>query len=291
MAKYIKILPEHFEAIKKDFDEMLASGKFADGKVNFTRSLGTVNRGATVCFTEIAWLKMTTLIREFDKEVAWHGVAYRGEDATKDEYIISDILVYPQEVTGVTVNTDQEEYQNWLMEQEDDVFNNVRMQGHSHVSMGTTPSVTDLAHQEKILEQLDDTMFYIFMIYNKRGEKTIKIYDLSKNILFETSDISVCVIDGGIGMERFIRESKAMVKDKVATPVYSQNNTGYQSNYQKGIYGSGYYDADDDYYYRGYGGYGMYSNVDANKNKNKGSKADNKPTEVLPKNKKGKRKS
>lgn len=290
MAKYIKILPEHFDEVKHAFEEMLSSGKFSDGKVSFTRSLGTVNRSAKVYFTEIAWLKMTALVREFDKEVAWHGVAYRGEDATKDEYIISDILVYPQEVTGVTVNTDQEEYQNWLMGQEDDVFNNIRMQGHSHVNMSTTPSGPDLAHQEKILEQLDDAMFYIFMIYNKRGEKTIKIYDLSKNILFETSDISVSVIEGEVGMERFIRESKNLVKNKVTTPIYSQGNTGYQSNYQKGVYGNSYYDADDDYYYRGYCGYGSYSNVNTNQSKSKGSESDNKPTEVLPKNKKGKRK-
>lgn len=286
MAKYIKILPECFDEIKKDFEKMLESGKFADGKVSFTRNLGNITRSAKVYFSEIAWLKMNALIREFDKEVAWHGVAYRGADPEKDEYIITDILVYPQEVTGVTVNTDQEEYQNWLMGQDDEVFNNIRMQGHSHVNMSTSPSGVDTAHQEKILEQLDDTMFYIFLIYNKRGEKTIKIYDLAKNILFETSDVVVSVIESEFGMEKFIRESKNMVKTKSLNTSSNNSSTNYRTN----IYGSGYYDSYDDYYYRGYGSESLYGNSYSNQGKKQEIKKDNKPTEVLPKDKKGKRK-
>lgn len=38
-------------------------------------------------------------------------------------------------------------------------------------------------------------MFYIFMIWNKRGEKTVKIYDLRENILFETADVTVTMPD------------------------------------------------------------------------------------------------
>ena len=38
-------------------------------------------------------------------------------------------------------------------------------------------------------------MFYIFLIYNKKGDKTFKIYDLAKNVLFETSDVTVKIIN------------------------------------------------------------------------------------------------
>jgi hypothetical protein len=182
MAKIIKITPECMDEIRKDFEDALSSAKLSDGKINFTKTFGNVKRDATVYFTELAWLKMQTLIREFDKEVAWHGLAYRGDDPEKDEYYIKDILVYPQEVAAATVNTDQEKYQMWLMNHEDDVFNNIRMQGHSHVNMGVTPSSVDTSLYDRILEQLDDRMFYIFLIYNKRGEKTYKIYDLAKNV-------------------------------------------------------------------------------------------------------------
>ena len=240
MSKNIKITDESLNEVRKAFEEALSTGKFSDGKITFTKTLGIVNRKATVFFTELAWLKMQTLIREFDKEVAWHGIAKRGEDASKDEYYITDILVYPQEVTGATVSTDQEKYQMWLMNHDDEIFNNIRMQGHSHVNMGVTPSSVDTSLYDRILEQLDDDMFYIFMIWNKRKEKTIKIYDLAKNILFDTSDVTVEVLDDGTGIEKFLKDAKDAVKDKPTTPT-----TTYQSPY-RGSYGYGGY----------YGGYG-----------------------------------
>lgn len=246
MSKLIKMTPEYIEEVRKEFDEALSSSKFADGKINFTKTFTSINRKATIFFTEIAWLKMQTLVREFDKEVAWHGITTRGEDEAKDEYYITDILVYPQEVTGSTVNTDQEKYQMWLMNHDDDVFNNIRMQGHSHVNMGTTPSGVDTSLYERILEQLDDDMFYIFMIWNKKKEKTIKIYDLAKNIMFETKDVTVEVMDDSTGVEQFLKGAKEMVVDKpnaYFTTAYRGNNYsgygGHGSSYSgcSGFYG------------------------------------------------------
>jgi hypothetical protein len=215
----------------QEFYEILRTGKFSDGKINFTKTLGTVDRKATVLFTEMAWQKMQTLIREFDKEVAWHGVAERCEE--KDTYLISDILVYPQEVTGSTVTTDQNEYEMWLMKQEDDVFNNIRMQGHSHVNMSTSPSSVDLNLYDGILSQLDSDMFYIFMIYNKRGEKTVKLYDLRENILFETADVTVAVKEVG-DLTGFLEEAKELVVTKTynygaGVRAYGNSYPGYPS--------------------------------------------------------------
>lgn len=234
MSKIIKITPECFDEICKDFESALRNVKAVDGKVSYTKSFGYIARKAVLYFTEKAWLKMQTLIREFDKEVAWHGIAYRGEDASKDEYYINDILVYPQEVTGATVNTDQEKYETWLMSQEDEVFNNIRMQGHSHVNMGTTPSGVDVTHQEKILDQLEDDMFYIFVIWNKRGEKTIKIYDLAKNVLFDTNDVIVEITDKGLGLSAFLEDAKKLVQEK--KPPAQVNVTPYKGAYNSGGY-------------------------------------------------------
>lgn len=217
MSKIIKMTSQNLDELRKDFEEALKGVKLSDGKINFTKTFGNIQMKATLYFTELAYLKMLTLVREFDKEVAWHGIAKR-HDTEEDAYIISDILVYPQEVTGATVNTDQEKYQMWLMSHEDDVFDNIRMQGHSHVNMGTTPSTVDTSLYERLLDQLDDTMFYIFLIWNKRNEKTIKIYDLAKNVLFETADVTVSLIEDGTGMEKFLSTAKEMVQDKKYTP-------------------------------------------------------------------------
>lgn len=218
MAKIIQLTPECIEQARHEFEESLAKLKLSDGKITFTKSFSTIQRRATIYFTEIAWLKMQTLIREFDKEVAWHGVTVRGEDPEKDEYFITDIIVYPQTVTGVTVTTDQEEYEHWLDGLDNDVFNNLRMQGHSHVNMGTTPSGVDNNLYESILGQLKSTMFYIFMIWNKRGEKTIKLYDMAKNVLFETADCTVSILDDGTGTEAFLKDAKSKVRNAPTVP-------------------------------------------------------------------------
>ena len=224
MAKLIKIGPECLEEVRKEFEESLKNLKLSDGKISFTKTLGTIQSRADLNFTDIAWQKMQALVREFDKEVAWHGIAFRDEDPDKNAYTITDILVYPQEVTGATVTTDQTKYQTWLMDHDDDVFNNIRMQGHSHVNMAVSPSSVDTDLYERILDQLDDTMFYIFLIWNKRGEKTVKIYDLAKNILFETSDVDVHILGNGFDMNAFLTDAREKVQTKPVT--VTQGNYG-----------------------------------------------------------------
>lgn len=245
MAKIIKITTDFIEEIRKDFEDAVKTMKLSNGRFSFSKSFASIKRDAKVVFKKQAWDKMQGLIKGFSEEVAWHGVAYRGPDGT-DEYYITDILVYPQEVTGATVTTDQEKYQTWLMSHDDEVFNNIRMQGHSHVNMGVTPSGVDNNLYESILEQLGEDMFYIFLIYNKKGDKTFKIYDLKKNVLFETTDVKVEVEDDG---EQEIRidgvsddEKKIMIdalnthrtndfvkkaRDMVKRKQYNYNNSSY----------------------------------------------------------------
>lgn len=233
MSKPIRMTDEHRRQILQEFATSLQGAKLADGKISFIKTFTLEKQKATVYFTASAWTKMVMLIKEFDKEVAWHGVAYRSEDESKNEYYITDILVYPQEVTGATVNTDQERYQTWLYQHDDEVFNNIRMQGHSHVNMGVSPSGVDTTHQEQILEQLEDDMFYIFMIWNKSFNHYFKVYDMKKNILFESGDVDVKIADGGIGLDEFIKSAKDMVKNKGYTPgTYAGYNGNTYSGYR-----------------------------------------------------------
>lgn len=218
MAKFIKVTDEEIEKLRKDFEDTLKNLKMSDGKISITKTFGTIDRKATLYFSEIAYLKMKMLVNESSKEIGWHGIAKRGDDPDKDEYYITDIMVYPQEVTAATVTTDQEKYSEWLMTQED--FDNIRMQGHSHVNMSTSPSSVDDVLYEGILDQLEDDMFYIFMIWNKRDERTIKIYDMAKNVLFETADVNVMVIHD-LGIIDFLDDAKNKVTEKQYATSYS----------------------------------------------------------------------
>lgn len=262
MSKVIKMNDDIKEILRKKFEEALEeSDMLTDGKFSYNVTLQASTEKASVIFTESAWLKMQALIREFDKEVAWHGVATRADADGENRYLISDILVYPQNVTGATVNTDQEEYQTWLMSHDDDVFNNIRMQGHSHVNMGVTPSSVDETLYEKFINQLEDDMFYIFMIWNKKGDKTIKIYDMAKNTMFDTSDCEVRILDNQIGIEGFIKNAKESVKDRVFTSTKTTSKTTTTKSYSaKDYHQSSLDDWYEDYEYPTWEGYGYYNN-------------------------------
>lgn len=238
MSKSIKIDKQFLETAKADFLKMCDEGKFTDGKIVFNRTFGgNTNKKANLYIEDIAWNKMKALVDEFDKEVAWHGIAKRREE--EGEYIIEDILVYPQTVSASTVVTDQEKYQMWLYEQEDDVFNNIRMQGHSHVNMSTSPSGVDTTYYQGIIDQMSDDMFYIFMILNKKGSRHVEIWDKKINTIFETADITVTLlIDPEDPINKLIKDAKEKVKDepKPATPTYNYK-TGY-SGYSGSYYGN-----------------------------------------------------
>lgn len=215
MAKYIKVTDDIREQIIKEFVEKVGGLKSANGKLTYTKEIGTNDRKALLLYTELAYTKVATLVNNWSDEIAWHCLARRGDDPEKDEYVIYDVMIYPQEVTGTTVTTDQEKYQTWLYEQPDDVFNNIRCQSHSHVNMGVSPSAVDDKLYEEILSQLTDNMFYIFTIHNKKGDMWVAIYDLEKNLLFTGKDVEWNIIEDGTGILDLIDDAKEKVKKHV----------------------------------------------------------------------------
>jgi len=238
MAKLIKVTPDILEEAVRSFSEALKTMRLTEGKISFQKTVAGSERKATVIFSELSWLKMSTLVREYESEIAWHGTARRGED---DIYYVDDIVVYPQTVTGSTVTPDQVLYQNWLMEQPDEIFNSIRFQGHSHVNMGVTPSTVDTAWYEEILSQLDDTMFYIFMIVNKKGDRYVSIYDMAKNLWFGSADVAVKIRDDGLGIEGFLKDAENKVTRVTYTPpattypTYSGQHSGTTTANKKNV--------------------------------------------------------
>jgi len=231
MSKMIKMTPEALQEAREAFEEALRNVKMSDGKLAFAKSFELPDKKATLYYTPAAWFKMCNLLDTFSQEVAWHGVAERVE-GEEYAYLVTDIVVYPQVVSGATVEMDETEYSNWLMNNmEAPWFGNLHMQGHSHVNMATSPSQTDIDHQNEILAQLPEDGFYIFVIYNKSLSHTDKIFDLRENILFESKDITTKLKLDGVDMEAFLKESKEIVKTKTyqyITPTY-QNQPAKQT--------------------------------------------------------------
>lgn len=226
MSRPIFMSDEIIAQTLEDMKQKLITAKMTDGVFKYTNSFTyEEHERAQVVFEPMAYVKMMCLVAQNKDEVGWHGTVERvGDDPI---FRITDILVYPQEVTGVTVTPDQEEYQTWLMELDDEVFNKLHFQAHSHVEMGVSPSTTDLAHQESIVAQLrPDKDFYIFLIINKRHEVNFKIYDMPNNILYESADIDMKVDGGELDMQAFLKDAAS----KVTRRTFNTYNNGYSYN-------------------------------------------------------------
>ena len=198
------------QTAREDFAVMLDGVKMSDGKLSYSKSFKYTDSSAIVWLAPEAYKKILALVTEFSEEVGWHGTVSRSGE---NEFIVEDVFVYPQEVTGSTVNTDQEAYTKWLYELDDEVFCKIRMQGHSHVNMGVSPSGVDDRHRQQILDQLESDMFYIFMVWNKRLEIHTLVYDMERNILYENKDVDVKLL-GNDDADVFLADAREKVQKK-----------------------------------------------------------------------------
>lgn len=217
----------------------------------------------TISFTPVAYTKMMMLVEVNNKEVGWHGTVERQDN----NFVITDILVYPQVVTSTTVEPPQEEYNQWQANLPDDIHNELRFHGHSHVNMGTSASSVDTKFQQDIVKMINNTDFYIFMIINKKGEFNIYLYDGVLNLIYKatskdthpevvltTDNIQsfgkiICVPSEDYdALVSFKNEAKDMVtepKPNSNTGVNSQNTIKLSSAEIQDIFGVSYLDATD----------------------------------------------
>ena len=156
-------------------------------------------------------------------EIAWQGTVKR----TGNIFTITDVFLYPQTVSGATVNTDQVEYQNWLNNiEEDETINTMRFQGHSHVNMSTQPSGVDLNLYNDILQTQQKNDYYIFVIMNKSLSFNWFLYDLAQNTIFENNDIIVELPE----INQVYKDKDKFCKQPVPT---WQSNYRYNSSFGK----------------------------------------------------------
>lgn len=168
---------------------------------------------------------MTNLMMTTATEIGWHGTIIR-EDSV---YTVTDIFMYPQIVTAATVETDEADYVKWCMELPDDVINSLRFHGHSHVNMAVNPSGIDNTFYGKLLQQIPEDDFYIFMIRNKLGSVNVWLYDLATNCLYDSADIDIEVeLDAETSLAEWTRDQKTefITLPPVKTFGATQPNTG-----------------------------------------------------------------
>jgi hypothetical protein len=214
MKKTLINLTESKEKIKELLLEQLENTTFYDlSKIDLKLDASKILEETlpdvedpTIYITPTAYIKMRTLVEETDVEIAWHGVVHRQGRI----FVITDILVYPQKITSVTVESDDDLYPNWCMELPDDVLNNMRFQGHSHVNMGVTPSSVDEDYYTRLLTQVHD--YYIIMVTNKHEAMTLRLYDVENNILYSDLDLNIYLPDVHKDNIAWYEEQKEMLQ-------------------------------------------------------------------------------
>lgn len=254
MARYINIKETDFNSIKEqallDFEIMLNKLAETPDKLLDTISfrekytLGPTNiQKQTVFITASAYLKMLTYVLKSEKEIAWHGTVLTDFEKYPNKYFITNAFLYPQLVSGATVTTDQTKYNNWTMELEDEVFNSMRLQGHSHVNFAVSPSSVDTTFYEELVQNLHNGEFYIFMIMNKKQELYFRIYDTANNIMYDKEDIIITII--GEDNEDFLSDISIELKEHITDRTFQFANT---KNTAKTHYLDGKMVTADEYY-------------------------------------------
>lgn len=255
MSRKIKIDEDEIKMLMGNFESLLRTQTFRDGKVDYQFKFKDTDESATLFFTCEAWFKMQSLVKDFNGEVQWSGIVERVDDFT---WIITDIMVFPHEVTSTTVTSDQRKYEEWIDALDDNTFNHLRFHGHSHVNMGVFPSGLDLQVRQNVISQItptDNEAYYIFMILNKKDEWSAEIYDIKNNLLFGKADIEVKVlINDNLMLDAFLASAHELAVEPPKPVVvndgkkkHKKDNCNYYggNNYPIGFNDSRDYDDDD----------------------------------------------
>lgn len=204
----------------------------------------------TIYITPNAYIKMRMLVDKSDKEIGWYGIVNEmpGLQAT---YIIEDIVVYPQKVTGVTVEQDEDRMFEFEMSLTTEQVNHKRFHGHSHVNMGTSPSGVDESFYQDLLSQVTD--YFIITITNKRNEYTTRFYDVANNILYTDVPIQLIQDDGSLYLDWY-ETNKEQVKEhtytttQVTKPTFTTNKSKTKTPTKTKQKQTSIFDYEDDYW-------------------------------------------
>lgn len=182
-----------------------------------------------VFITSEAYIKMRTLVDKTSTELGWYGFVSKlpGLD---NVYVIEDIIVYPQKVTGATCEQDEDKMFEFEMSLTTEQVRARRFQAHSHVNMGVTPSGVDEAFYQDLLSQVRD--YYIIMVTNKRGDNHIRFYDMENNIVYTELELKI-LLDNGTDVDKWYQEE---VDNNLSKPTPIVSNDISNTNFKGSIF-------------------------------------------------------
>lgn len=209
--------------------------------------------------------KMKEYVRQSSLEIGWLGTCKKLDNI----YYIDDVFLFRQEVHATTTEITVEglnEFAMELLSQENgvDIWNNMKVWGHSHVNMATSPSGQDDKQIEVFSQNADD--FFIRIIANKSNDFRIDLYDYTTGVIYEKLGYEINYgedseyidalykkieeIEGLIKLKinpdaNMISSIKSEIKEKVTEKKTNYNVKSFNNSY----YGDyGYYGNYNEYY-------------------------------------------
>lgn len=143
-----------------------------DTKVSYTPNLIP-----TIEISTIAIDKMRVFVDECADEIGWLGTATFDKEI--NQYNIHDVYLFKQQVHSTTTEIKPEgltEFATELLDREDgvEIWNNLKVWGHSHVRMGLTPSGQDNKQMDEF--STIGHNWFIRIIANKLGELCVDLF-------------------------------------------------------------------------------------------------------------------
>ena len=221
------------------------------------------NKAPKILISNSAMNKMKAFVDGKDKEIGWLGTVIR----EGMQYFIEDVYLFKQEVHSTTTEITPEglsEFAMELMNTENgvEIWNNMKLWGHSHVNMGVNPSGQD----DKQVETFESCGydFFIRIICNKQRQVRLDLYDYETGIIYQELEYSIYYTDEQAKMIDMIN-AKIKSLQKALDDKLSLNNEekeAIKSEIKEKVTDKAYTYTNKYGGYNKYNGYGMsnYSN-------------------------------
>lgn len=213
-----------------------------------------------ILISPLAISKMSRIVNYCDDEIGWLASA---EQIDEYVYHIKDVFMFEQEVNSITCEITPDGLANFgteILSKENgmELYEQIRVWGHSHVNMGVSPSGQD---DKQITEFSEGHDWFIRIIANKKKEMKIDLFDYKNNLVYLSVDWEVYYNE----FEEELKELEKQIDRKVtqkatswkrgnSTKVkakkeeynllnYHYGNYSSQPGEVEGAYDCGYYDA------------------------------------------------
>lgn len=217
-----KYLQQFVDKFKKELENFVFNKN--ESSITVKTGIGEVLKDKIlIIFSQEAYLRMQALVESYNTEVGWYGLCDRIDEKT---FRVYDVKLCRQYVDGGKVDTEDEDTLEFFNSLSDDEADHMHFQAHSHVNMSTTASCIDLQNQADVVQNMGNSGFYIFQIWNKKGDINTYLYDIDNNTFYDRKDIDIDIEDACGTISDFIAQTDEMVIEKKFYP-YVTGGYGY----------------------------------------------------------------